>query len=318
MKRRFFLAAAASAGFGTASLQAAAQGNISRFVVGFPPGGVADAVARLTAERFGHDLGINFIVENKPGASTSLAAAYVKRASQDGTTLLFAPSTSLTLLALTKRKLPYDPEKDFSPVARLAVVPNAIAVRSDSPYKTLGDYVAAIKAAKVSPMVGVAALGGASHIALAGLSKELGVRFEAVPYQGGAPMTADLLGGHIPAASDASLVAMHKAGKVRMLAVSTPQRFPVTPDVPTFEELGLQSFRSFWYGIWAPAGTPANAIKPLEVAAAKMIGDPAINQRLLDLGVVPSLLVGQDFGRATTAERDVLRPIVVASGYTED
>jgi len=290
-----------------------------RFVVGFGPGGPIDTVARATAEKVAAVLGKNVIVENRPGASTVIATTAVKRSRPDGTVFLFSPSSAFTLFAHTKSKLPYDIEKDFVPVSRVAVVPGALAVSNDSPARTLPEYIAAVKAGRIEPMVGVVSLGGAPHIGIVGVGQESGISFTPVPYPGGGgPLVTDLLGGHIPAAADGAFIALHKAGRARVLAVTSEERLPLIPDVPTFREHGMLAYRSFSFGLYAPAGTPQDTIESVEAAIATMKDDASLGNKLSEMGILLSPQGSKAFADALAGEREALRPLVEASGYREE
>ncbi len=304
---------------GYANIASAQSKDTIRFIVGFGPGGPIDTVARATAEKVAAALKKTVIVENKPGASTLIAAVAAKRARPDGTTFLFDPSTAFTLFAHTKRKLPYDVEKDFIPVSRIAIVPGALAVSNDSPAKTLAEYLSAVKAGQILPMVGVVSLGGAPHIGIVGLGHESGISFTPVPYPGGGgPLVTDLLGGHLPAAADGAFISLHKAGRARVLAVTTDERLPLIPDVPTFRESGMSAYRSFSFGLWAPAGTPAAIIKSIETAIAEMKDDAALGGKLAEMGILLSPQGSDEFANSLREEREALKPMVEASGYQGD
>jgi tripartite-type tricarboxylate transporter receptor subunit TctC len=168
-------------------------------------------------------------------------------------------------------------------------------------------------------MVGVVSLGGAPHIGIVGLGHESGISFTPVPYPGGGgPLVTDLLGGHLPAAADGAFISLHKAGRARVLAVTTDERLPLIPDVPTFRESGMSAYRSFSFGLWAPAGTPAAIIKSIEAAIAEMKDDAALNSKLAEMGILLSPQGSDEFANSLRVEREALKPMVEASGYRED
>ncbi len=321
MNRRNFVAACAGlAAVGIHGKLAFARSNETiRLVIGFGPGGPIDVVARSVAEKLSAAVNKSVIVENRPGANMLIAINAVKRSAPDGATFLFGPSTAMTLFVHTKRKLQYDPDADFVPVAGVATVPGALAVRNDSPATTLTDYFAAVKAGRIEPMIGVVSLGGAPHIGVIGMGGEAGLSFTPVPYPGGGgPLVTDLLGGHIPAAADGAFIALHKAGRARVLAVTTEERLALIPDVPTFKENGILAYRSFSFGLWAPAGTPAEAMAPVESTIAGLKTDAALKEKLDQMGILLSPQGSRDFAKTLAQDRAALGPLVEASGYKED
>lgn len=298
------------------SAPAVAQPN--RIVIPFPPGGAVDAVARSLSDRLKALTDLTYIVENRPGGSMTLATTEVKRAKPDGKTLLLNNSAVFTLFPLTKRQLPYDPDKDFIPVARLGIVSIQMVVKSDSPIKDARQYIEMLRAGTVQPMVGVPALGAGSHMAVVGLSQSIGVKIEPVGYPGGNALAVDVMGGHIPAAVDASFIPRHLAGSVRIIGVSGQKRHPSLPDIQTFHELGYDSFKEAWLGIWVPAGTPDATVRSLEQTIIGLGQDGELQRRMEQAGVLLDVQPGKAFRQALLDERKSLAPIVEASGYKEE
>lgn len=298
------------------SAPAVAQPN--RIVIPFPPGGAVDAVARSLSDRLKAVTDTNYIVENRPGGSMTLAAAEVKRARPDGKTLLLTNSAVFTLFPLTKRRLPYDPDKDFIPVARLGIVSIQMVVKPDSPIKDAKQYIEMLKAGEVKPLVGVPALGAGSHMAVVGLSQSIGFKIEPVGYPGGNALAVDVIGGHIPAAVDASFIPRHLAGSLRIIGVSGQKRHPSLPDIQTFHELGHDSFKEAWLGIWVPVGTPEATVRSLEQAIVGLSQDEELRQRMEQAGVLLDVQPSSVFQKALLDERKSLAPIVEASGYKEE
>ena len=290
----------------------------SRIVIPFPPGGAVDTVARSLSDRLNAVTDSTYIVENRPGGSMTLATTEVKRAKPDGKTLLLNNSAVFTLFPLTKRQLPYDPDKDFIPVARLGIVSIQMVVKPDSPIKDARQYIEMLRAGTVKPLVGVPALGAGSHMAVVGLSQSIGVKIEPVGYPGGNALSIDIMGGHIPAAVDASFIPRHLAGTVRIIGVSGQKRHPSLPDIQTFHELGYDSFKEAWLGIWVPAGTPAATVKALERTILGLANDEELKRRMEQAGVLLDIQAGEAFGKALLDERKSLAPIVEASGYKEE
>lgn len=248
LKRRVFVSSlSAAAVLGAMPLRAAlaqspagapapvgAAGRPIRLVVGYPAGGTADALARIYAEELGKRLGGPVVVDNRPGAGGQLAAEQFRSAAPDGATLLLANSHMMTTLPLTSRSVKYDPQKDFVPVARMATFELALAVSATLPAKTFEEYLALAKAQADQRNFGIPAAGSGPHFAGYLVGKKRGIDLQPVPYKGGAPLLADLIGGHIPAAVDAlgGLLEPHRAGKCaswRSRAPSGPRACPMCP-----------------------------------------------------------------------------------------
>jgi tripartite-type tricarboxylate transporter receptor subunit TctC len=293
-----------------------------RIVVGFPPGGPLDALGRALAEQLRLGGEEQVLVENKPGASTRLSIEYVKRAPPNGRTILLSSGAPLVLFPMTYRQLTYDVERDFIPVAHLVEVPTVISTSSDRPYKTLPQYVAWLRANPTQSSVGLTSLGGALHFATVGMSKSIGVPLTPVSYKGGAPLATDLVGGHIPLATDAlaSQLELHRAGKLRILAVSGTRRNAALPDIPTVREAGIDGFdhANAWYGAFVPAGTPADVVQRLERALIAAVQQPQVKAMLERLGLEPTGLPGSALARTMRTERAFWAPLVQASGFKSE
>lgn len=303
------------------SLCASAQSGPVRILVGFPPGGESDVVARLLVDRMRSLLGVPVIVENKPGANGMLAAEALKNAAPDGRTLMIAPIAVTVFAPLTHSKLRYDPAKDFAPVSLAANFQMALAVGPGSPAKTLHDYIAWTRANPAQATYGVPLAGGPTHFFGVMLARATGVDLAAVPYKGSASFVNDLLGGQVPAGITvlSQLLKHHEAGKLRVLATSGSQRSPMTPDVPTFKELGFPALEGTgWQAYYTRAGTPQSTVDRLSRAIASAIKSDEVASRLLELGLEP---VGSTPGElASRAARDtaIWAPIVRASGFRAD
>lgn len=324
----FWAAAMAAVVAGPAQAQtpapaAAAGVQPLRLVVGFPAGGALDMLARALAEQLrmaGEDA---VIVENRPGASTRLSIDHVKRSAPNGRTVLLSSNAPLILFPMTYRQLAYDVDRDFIPVAHLAEVPTVISAGADRPYKTLQDYVRWLRANPAQGSVGLTNLGGFLHFATLGMAKSLGVELTPVPYKGGAPLVADLVGGHIPLSTDAlaSQMELHRAGKVRILAVSGTRRNASLPDVPTAREAaGVDAFdhANASYSAFVPAGTPAEVVQRLERAFVAAMQRPEVRSLMTRAGLEATGLPGAAVSRALNTEREFWRPLVQASGFRSE
>lgn len=307
-------------GLGLAAI-ASAQNAPIRILVGFPPGGESDLIARLIVARMSTSLGAPVVVENKPGAGGMLVAEALKNAAPDGRTLMISPIAVTVFAPLTHAKLRYDPIKDFAPVSLAANFQMALAVGPGSPAKTLHEYIEWARANPAKATYGVPLAGGPTHFFGVMLARTTGVDLAVVPYKGSAPFVNDLLGGQVPAGITvlSQLLKHHEAGKLRILATSGAQRSPMAPDVPTFKELGFAAMEGTgWQAFYTSAGTPRPTINRLSAAIASAIKSPEIGARLLELGLEPVGSTPDEL--ASRVAEDVARwaPIVKASGFRAD
>jgi tripartite-type tricarboxylate transporter receptor subunit TctC len=290
LSRRHFSAGLAASGLALATAPVWAQsGKTLRILVGFPPGGGTDAIARLLAERLKDELGMNVIVENKPGAGGQLAGQALKAAAPDGQTVFLSHDHSISILPLVTKNPGFDPTHDFVSVAGFATFVNAFAVSGGTPAKTFAEYLTWVNTVgKGKSAVGVPAPASVPEF----LVKLVGERFKldlvAAPYRGSAPLMGDMLGNQIPAgvASIPDFIENHRAGKLRVVAVLGGARQAALPDVPTFTELGLPGFEDVpYYGLFAPKGTPQANIDSLGAALAKVLKQPALHDALTNMGL---------------------------------
>ncbi len=255
-------------------------------VIPFPPGGTSDVVGRQLAMQLGEELGGTFVVNNKAGASTMIGATFVARAPKDGYTLLLSSGSTFTVTPHLMTQMPYT-LNDFAPVAAVATVPFAFVVKKDFPAKTLADYVAYAKAHPGKVNNATNGLGSMVHLLGELVASGLGVKVTQVHYKGAAPATVDMIGGVVDANVEAltSAVPNVKAGQYRALAVLSPQRQPLLPDVPTFAELGYpQVVGETWYAVFAPAGTPPEVVNKLNGALRKITASPQFGQAMRQIG----------------------------------
>jgi tripartite-type tricarboxylate transporter receptor subunit TctC len=255
-----------------------------KFVVPFPPGGSVDPLARLLGSKLSESLGQQFIVENKPGASGSIGAAFVAKAPPDGYTFLFVFDTHAVNPFLIP-KLPFDTVKDLAPVMLVGTAPMAIATGAGKPYKRWADVVSAAKAKPDTVTFGTVGNGSLGHLSMTLVQQGAGIRLVHVPYKGGGPMTQDALGGQVElAVGSVAVLASHvKGGKLRAVAVTGDKRSVAMPDVPTLGEQGLPGFSALaWWGIFAPAGTPQPVIDKLHAELVKAINLPDVRKTLTE------------------------------------
>src|ERR1700731_2858074 len=245
--------------------EAAYPSRTIKMIVPYPAGGTTDFLGRLVADQLTTGLGATIIVENKPGAGTTLGAEQVARAEPDGYTLLMGTSTTLAINKTLYRKLPYDPVRDFTPIALVAGVPFALIVNPTIPAKTLSEFIAYAKT-RPGLVYGSAGNGSPQHLGAEMLKAAAGIDIRHVAYRGSVPAMLDVIAGHIPFMVVDLQPALQqiREGKVRVLGVTTPKRVAAAPDIPTLAQAGLPGFELVaWQGIVAPAGTPRPVIDAL-------------------------------------------------------
>src|SRR5690348_2872403 len=288
-----------------------------KMIVPYPPGGTTDLLGRLIAEQIKTGLNAIMVVENKPGAGTTLGAEQVAHSEPDGYTLLMATSTTLAINKWLYKKLPYDPVKDFAPVALVAGVPFALIINPAIPAKTLAEFIAY---AKSNPGLayGSAANGSPQHLAAEMLRSAAGIDIRHVPYRGSVPAMLDVIAGHIPFMIVDLQPALQqiKEGKVRVLGVTTPKRVAAAPDIPTIGESGLAGYELVaWQGVVAPAGTPRPVVDALAAQIKKLLDNPSTRERFTSIAIEP--LPGStpdSFGDYIKSEVDRWADIVKKSG----
>jgi tripartite-type tricarboxylate transporter receptor subunit TctC len=282
--RRLFLAGLVS----LAGLAHAQSGTPVRLLVGFPPGGGTDAIARTLADKLKDELGVPVVVDNRAGAGGQIAAQTLKAAAPDGHTFFLSHDHSISILPLVTKNPGFDPAVDFIPVAGFATFANAMAVSGGTPAKSVAEYVKYVQAHGGKDTVGIPAPASIPEFLVGMVGSKYKVDLQAAPYRGSAPMMQDMLGNQIKAgiASVPDLIEYHKAGKVHIVAVIGDKRQALLPDVPTFSELGIKGLEDLpYYGIFAPAGTPPAVLDRFNQALAKVIAMPDVRERLTGLGL---------------------------------
>ena len=287
--RRKWLVLAATAMAGMA-LPALAQypDRPIKLVVPFPPGGPTDIVARPLAQALGTALKQTVVVENRGGAGGTIAAEMVARSAPDGYTLLMGTVGTNAINGALYKALPHDPVKDFTPIALVASSPVALVVNPASPYKTVGEYVAAARAEAGKVSFGSAGAGSPGHLTGEMFASAAQVKLQHVPYKGSAPAITDLIGNQIPSMFDPvqATIANIRAGKLRALAVSGTARSSALPDVPTFSEAGVKGVESrAWWAVFGPAGMPADATARLRAEIEKVAKSEEFRDKLGAIGV---------------------------------
>jgi len=262
-----------------------------RLVVPFPPGGPTDIVARPLAQLLGDALKQPVVIENKGGAGGSIGADTVAKSAPDGYTLLMATVGTHAINAAVYRKLPYDPVKDFTPIALVASAPVAVVVNPASQITSVKDLIAQGRANPGTVSFGSAGAGSPGHLTGEMFATAAGVKLQHVPYKGSAPAITDLLGNQIPVMFDPmQAVLQHvKGGKLRAIAISGKTRSPVLPDVPTLDEAGVKDFETTaWWAVFSPANVPADVVGILRAELDRLVRSEAFKQKLGDLGVQPA------------------------------
>lgn len=324
MQRRQVLSLAISTGIvsSLASQSAFAQSDKPlRILVGFPPGGSLDTVARTLSDKMKDELKRPVIVDNKPGAGGRIAAEMLKNAAPDGDTLMLAPIVVPVLAPLVFSKLSYNPGTDFAPVMHAASFHFGLAVSTEAPYKTLPDFIKWIKANPTKANFGMPGAGSLPHFFGLMIGREAGVDMVPVPFQGGAPLITALAGNQIACGIDvlAEQLELHRAGKLRILATSGAQRSKVLPDVPTFSELGFANIQAqSWFAMYAPAKTPAGTIAMVNGAANKVLALPDVADRFAKLSLEAGGGSPADLQKLQDAEVARWSPVVKASGFRAD
>jgi tripartite-type tricarboxylate transporter receptor subunit TctC len=275
-----------------------------RIVVPFPAGGTTDILARFVAQYLGEKLGVTAIVENRAGASGIIGSDAVAKSPADGSVLLIAATHHVINPSLF-RKLPYDTETAFSPVAVVASAPNALVVASDFPAKNVAELIALAKKDPGKLSFGSSGIGGANHLSGELFKQMADIDIVHVPYKGAAPAMNDLLGGHIPIMFDTlpTVLPAASTGAIRVLAVTSKARAASLPDVPTMDEAGVAGFEATaWFGMYMPAANGNAAYTKLVETMKEILAMPDIAEKFATQGVAPGKLVGADFSRFVDAE----------------
>jgi tripartite-type tricarboxylate transporter receptor subunit TctC len=277
-----------------------------RIMVGANAGGGTDIIARMLAEKMGEAFKGSFVVDNKPGASNTIAADLTAKAPADGHTLLVATNTGQAI-APHLIKLSYDPIKDLTPVGLIVTVPNVLVVGSNVPANNVAELVALMKAKPNEFKYASSGVGSTQHIAGEGFNLAAGVKSIHVPYRGSSQAHLDIIGGNVQIMFDTTSSAMGqiKAGKFKPLALTTATRSSELPQVPTLAEAGVRGFEmSTWYGMFVTTGTPPDVIARLQSELAKIVKMPDIQTKLKGLGGEPSNLTPEQFAQMNRQEFD--------------
>jgi len=291
-----------------------------RLVVTYPPGGGADLMARLVAPKMAEALGQQVVVENKPGASGQIGAAEVARAAPDGYTLMLDAS-SFAVNPSLYAKLPYDPNRSFTPLAVLALYPNMLVVTPSFPPKDVKELVALAKEKPGTVAFASSGNGSAQHLAGELFKQKAGVDMTHIPYKGGGPALNDVIGGQVPVffANVASGLTHVNGGKLRALAITGAKRVPSLPDTPTMAEAGIPGYEVYeWNAIFAPAGTPPAVIEKLAEAIASAMRSAVVRARVASLGGEIAGYGPKEAGRFVREQTELWGKVVKAGGIKVD
>ena len=319
---RFTAAALACLSFAPAASPAAEAypSRPIRFIVPFPPGGGNDIVGRIVAGKLGEGLGQQVIVDNRGGAGGTIGTDITAKAPPDGYTLL-VNNISLAVNHTLFKKLPYDTLKDLAPVSMIGRQPNIVVVHPALPANSMRELLALARARPGEMTYGSGGVGTASHLATEMLKLMTKTEMVHVPYKGLGPALTDLVGGRLQVivSTMASALPQTRAGKLRPLAVTTAQRSPFFPEVPTMDEAGVKGYEfSTWYGLLMPAGTPRAIVDRINAETRKAVGSAIVKEQFVGQGLEPASSSSQEFGAYLKSEVAKWARVVKASGATPE
>lgn len=290
-----------------------------KLLVGFPPGGGTDAIARVLAEKMKDALGANVVVENKPGAGGQIAAQALKASPADGSVLFFSHDHTISILPLVVKNPGFASATDFVPVVGIATFANGLALSSGTPAKSFNEYIQWVRTqGNGKSTVGVPAPASIPEFLVKVIGEKYKLDLQSASYRGSAPLMADMLGNQVPAGLAAvnDFLENHKAGKFRMVALIGDKRQAAMPEVPTFAELGLSGFEELaYYGLFAPVGTPQAVIDRYSDALAKIIAQPEVKDRLTSMGINVVHMPPRQFANHVRSYTQTWEKIVKNSGF---
>jgi tripartite-type tricarboxylate transporter receptor subunit TctC len=292
-----------------------------RIVVPLAAGSAVDNAARIVAQRMGQDLGQSLVIENQPGAAGLVGAGNVAKSAPDGYTLGGFNDSIMTMVPHMHAKMPWDILKDFEPVSLVATVEWGLVVPADSPIRTAADLVAAARRAPGEVTYGSGGNGSPQHIAMALFASQAGVQMKHVPYKGATQAAMGVAGQEVQAAFQgiATVTSLVRAGKLRLIGVTTPRRMPQFPDVPTVAESGLPGFEfNSWFTLMAPAGTPKPVVQALNEAVQKALADPEVRDKLNAQGLTPRGTSPEELAAATRTQLARYGALIRQNGITAD
>ena len=274
-------------------------------VVAFPAAGTTDILARLIGQKLTDKFKQTVVVENRPGAGGNIGTAFVAKAAPDGYTIMMGTIGTQSINPSLYKKMPYDAAKDFVPITRAAMVPNLLVVNKDAPYNTLAEMMAYGKANPGKLTYGSSGNGTTLHLSGELFNLMSGSKITHIPYKGSTPAVADLMGGQISMIFDnmPSVIQQVKSGRLKALAVTSAQRNPQLPDIPTIQEVGVTGYEVWsWFGLLAPAATPKPIVDKLNASIVEIIKQPDVQAKIIELGAVPVPETSAEFGAFIEAE----------------
>jgi len=289
-----------------------------KIVVPFPAGGTTDILARHVGQSLGEKLGVPVVIDNRAGASGMIGSQEVARSTPNGSTMLLTATHHVINPSLNK-KMPFDTQRDFEPLALVASVPNALVVHPDVPAKNVGDLIALAKKDPGKLSFGSAGIGGANHLSGELFKMLANVEIVHVPYKGAAPAMNDLLGGHIPMMFDSlpTVLPAAKDGRLRVLAVTSAKRAESLPDIPTLDEAGVKGFEATaWFGLYLPANVPAPVRAKLEATMKEVLSSKDTRKKFDALGVAPGEITGTKFKDFVNSEISKWGTVVDKAGIS--
>ena len=293
------------------------SGPLTKMIFPFAAGGGGDTLCRLLAQQVSQLLDRTIIVENRTGGDGLIGIKTVKNANPDGATILVTTGPTMYLLPMVETEPSFDLKKDFAPVSLLARFEFGVVVGPAVDAKDFKGFVAWLKANPDKATFGVPSNGTIPHFTGSKLEKVLGVPMTRVAYRGSAPAINDLIGGHLPFAivTIADAIPQHRAGTIKILAVSSADRSPFLPDVPTLKESGVDLVADGWYGMWLPAGSSRDFAKQLSAAVVNSLAKPEVREKLLAIGLIPVGTTPEGLTQELAADTALWQPIVKATGY---
>jgi tripartite-type tricarboxylate transporter receptor subunit TctC len=320
--RRFALALLAGwCACGLAQAQGAWPSRPIRMIVPLAAGSAVDNAARIVAQKMGQNLGQPVVIENRPGAAGLIGAGDVAKAAPDGYTLGGFNDSIMTMLPNMNPRMPWDIVKDFEPVSLVATVEWGLVVPTEAAEKSAADLIALAKKSPGQVNYGSGGNGSPQHIAMALFASQAGVQMKHVPYKGATQAAMGVAGKEVDAAFQgiATVSSLVKAGKVRLIGVTTPKRMPQFPDVPTVSESGMPGFEfNSWFAIMAPAGTPKEIVQRLSAEVAKALADPEVRDKLNAQGLTPRGTSPEDLGTAMRAQLAKYGTLIKANNITAE
>ena len=318
MDRRKFMAGCAGLSLSVVARDALGEsGPLTKMIFPFSAGGGGDTLCRLVAQYAGQLLDRTMIVENRTGGDGLIGIKWVKNASPDGATILVTTGPTMYLLPMVESEPSFDLNKDFVPVSLLARFEFGVVVGPAVDAKDFKGFVAWLKANPGKATFGVPSNGTIPHFTGSKLEQVLGVPMTRVAYRGSAPAINDLIGGHLPFAivTIADAIPQHRAGTIKILAVSSAERSPFLPDVPTLKESGVDLVADGWYGMWLPAGSSRDFARQLSAAVATSLAKPEVREKLLAIGLIPVGSTPEGLSKELADDIALWQPIVKATGY---